>query len=148
MLIDYSIRSFEILGRKLTDVEKAETFSVFNRVGLRMGIRGLPATYKEWLVMRQEHLEKDLIRSDFTIHLYKQYRKHLGLVRYELLKQAQGLVVPEKVKELLSFKTILLISTLLRVYKFTRLFKLEVILKNLILPGNYKKQVYGLDVMK
>ena len=148
MLIDYSIRSFEILERKLTDDEKAETFRVFNRVGLRMGISGLPPTYQHWLVMRKEHLEKDLIRSDFTIDLYKQYRKHLGLMRYVLLKQAQVLVVPKKVKELLAFKNILLMSPLLWVYKFTRLIKSEVILKNLILPENYKKQVYGLDVIK
>ncbi|MCW3105509.1 MAG: hypothetical protein JWQ09_15, partial [Segetibacter sp.] len=33
MLIDYSIRSYEILERKLSDTEKEEVFHVFYRVG-------------------------------------------------------------------------------------------------------------------
>src|ERR1700734_2359040 len=33
LLIDYTIRSFELLDRKLTDAEKAEVFDVFYRVG-------------------------------------------------------------------------------------------------------------------
>src|SRR5258707_4465587 len=41
MLIDYSIRSFELLQRKLTTEEKGEVFDVFNRVGARMGLKGL-----------------------------------------------------------------------------------------------------------
>ena len=90
MLIDYSIRSFEVLERKLTAEEKDNTFEVFYRVGLRMGIKGLPLNYQDWLIMRNEHLKQDLICSDFTVDLYKQYRKHLGLVRYWLLKQVTG----------------------------------------------------------
>ena len=74
MLIDYSIRSFEILERKLTEKEKEEVFTVFNRVGLRMGIKGLPETYQNWVIMRAEHLQKNMISSEFTIDLNKQYR--------------------------------------------------------------------------
>src|SRR5579859_3303596 len=33
MLIDYTIRSFELLERQLTAAEKGEIFDVFNRVG-------------------------------------------------------------------------------------------------------------------
>jgi uncharacterized protein (DUF2236 family) len=36
MLIHYSISSFELLERKLSDVEKEEVFNVFYRVGDRM----------------------------------------------------------------------------------------------------------------
>ncbi|MGA9326672.1 MAG: oxygenase MpaB family protein, partial [Salegentibacter sp.] len=42
MLIDYSIRSFELLERKLDLSEKEEVFSVFFRVGQRMNIKDLP----------------------------------------------------------------------------------------------------------
>lgn len=45
MLIDYSIRSFEVLERKLTEAEKEDTFDVFSRMGARMNINGLPANY-------------------------------------------------------------------------------------------------------
>jgi uncharacterized protein (DUF2236 family) len=36
MLIDYSIRAFEVLERKMSSVEKDEVFLVFNRVGNRL----------------------------------------------------------------------------------------------------------------
>src|SRR6187397_1935307 len=48
MLIDYSIRSFEVLERELTADEKNEVFQVFNRVGIRMGLTGLPTTFEKW----------------------------------------------------------------------------------------------------
>src|SRR6195952_418953 len=50
MLIHYSIASFELLERKLTDVEKEEVFNVFYRVGLRMGLKELPTNYKQWQI--------------------------------------------------------------------------------------------------
>jgi hypothetical protein len=146
MLIDYSIRSFEVLERKLTDKEKAEVFKVFNRVGLRMGIDGLPKTYQDWLLMRLEHLSDNLIRSDFTLDLYKQYRKHLGLLRYNLLKQAQVLVVPKHVNELLSLGNTALLKPALEIYKVSRLFKLDGLFKNVILPDDYKEQIHNLDI--
>src|SRR5260221_3507487 len=86
MLIHYSQASFELLERKMTDTEKEDLFAVFNRVGLRMGLKGLPANYNEWKVMRNEHLHKDLANTHYTIDLYKQYRKHLVRIRYKLLK--------------------------------------------------------------
>src|SRR3954469_6321169 len=57
MLIDYSIRSFELLERDLTQAEKTEVFNVFNRMGLRMRLTGLPTTYGQWKQMREEHLQ-------------------------------------------------------------------------------------------
>ena len=61
MLIDYSIRAYEVLERKLTQEEKEETFDVFYRVGVRMGIQGLPTTFEEWQKMRDKHLRDNLI---------------------------------------------------------------------------------------
>ena len=80
MLIDYSIRSYEVLERKLTDLEKEEVFQTFYQVGLRMRIAGLPQNFQAWNIMRTEHLQQDLLKSDFTIDLYKQYKKHLGTI--------------------------------------------------------------------
>jgi len=147
MLIDYSIRSFEMLERRLTENEKMEIFDVFSRVGFRMGIRGLPSSYQAWLIMRSEHLEQNLIYSKFTTDLYKQYRMHLGPIRYHLLKQAQLLLVPENVNKLLSLGTVPLLTPVLNVYKLTRYFKLEGLLKNAILPRNYQIQIKDLDVI-
>ena len=146
MLIDYSIRSFEVLERKLTEEEKVEVFDVFYRVGLRMGISGLPQGYSGWLNMRNEHLKENLINSKFSKDLYKQYRKHLGWLRFQLLIQAQVLVVPNKVNKLLNLGSIPYLKPVIKLYKIVRFFHLETILKNLILPRDYKTQIKDLDV--
>ncbi len=146
MLIDYSIRSFEVLERKLTLQEKEEVFQVFNRMGLGMKIAGLPESYNEWMSMRENHLKADLIKSNFTKDLYRQYKKHLGLFRYILLKQAQNLIVPRHVNKLLQLGNLPLLKPMLEVYKFTRLLKLEGLLKDAILPAKHKQQIAELDV--
>lgn len=101
LLIDYSIRAFEVLERPLTTAEKEEIFDTFTRVGQRMGIPGLPASYAAWLPVREQHLAADLEYSRFTADLYRQYHKHLGGFRYWLLRHAQRLVVPAHVRQLL-----------------------------------------------
>ena len=146
MLIDYSIRAYELLEQKMSVEEKQETFDVFYRVGDRMQIRGLPETYEEWLIMRKQHLEENLVRSHFTLDLYKQYRKHLGPLRYLLLKEAQVLVVPERVNRLLALGTIRFLQPVLTLYKKSRLLNLHGLLKDLILPSAYKKQIKELDI--
>jgi uncharacterized protein (DUF2236 family) len=145
MLIDYSIRSFEVLERKLSEREKEEVFYVFYRVGSRMGIKGLPATYRDWLIMREQHLEQDLVKSDYTADLYQQYRKHLGQVRYKLLLEGQILVVPERVNSMLGLGKVSLLSPVLEVYKLTRKLGIEWLLKSIILPPAYKSEIKELD---
>jgi hypothetical protein len=147
MLIDYSILSFELLDRRLTFSEKAEVFSVFYRVGLRMELTGLPSNYAEWVQMRQEHLEQNLIYSNFTNDLYRQYKKHLGLIRYGILKQIQLLLAPAKVVDLLPMDHFRWIIPFLGFYKLCRRLKIETYLRNSLLPNNYKMQILRLDKM-
>jgi hypothetical protein len=146
MLIDYSIRSYEVLERKLTDSEKEEVFQTFYQVGSRMQIRGLPESFTAWNIMRNEHLQQDLLKSDFTKDLYKQYKKHLGAIRYHMLKEVQVMVVPQRVNQLLSLGEISLLKPVLMLYKVTRFFGFEKILRNAILPEEYKAQVVALDL--
>ena len=145
MLIDYSIRSYEVLERKLSREEKNQVFEVFNRVGTRMGVKGLPTTFDEWAFMRQSHLHQDLKHSDFTDDLFRQYCKHLGIARYKILQEAQTLVVPETVRHLLGYRKSSLLHPLLAIYKVTRKLKLDWLLKALVLPGKYKKEIASLD---
>lgn len=146
MLIDYSIRSFELLERKLTIAEKEELFTVFRAVGEGMGVPGLPADLRMWERMRAEHLQENLIKSHFTIDLYKQYRKHLGWYRYHLLTNVQMQLVPERVKTLLGLGQGRLIDLLLPVYKMSQRMGAGVFLRNMLLPENYKMQVIDLDM--
>ena len=145
MLIDYSIRTFEVLERELSRAEKREVFHVFYRVGSRMGVRGLPNTFEAWEEMRQGYLHQSLQHSHYTDDLFSQYRKHLGVVRYRILLEAQTLVVPQQVRELLGFRRISLLSPLLGLYKLSSGMKADWLLKALILPSRYKDEIKALD---
>jgi len=145
MLIHYSQASFELLERRMTDTEKEDLFDVFNRVGLRMGLKGLPANYTEWISMRNEHLQQDLAKSHYTVDLYKQYRKHLGWKRYKLLIESQKLVVPRHAKLLLGLGKFAWLSPVISIYKLSRKIKIDWFLKSLVLPAAYKKQIKELD---
>ena len=147
MLIDYSIKAYEIMERKLNSAEKAEVFDVFNRVGQRMHIQDLPSNYSEWQKMRKAHLRQDLINSKFTRDLYVQYRKHLGPVRYFLLLETQNLITPAKVRLLLGFKRGSLLAPLLWMYKLSRKFNLDKLAKAIILPREYKAEIKSLDML-
>lgn len=146
MLIDYSVRAYELLERKLTFREKEEVFDVFYRVGKRMQVKDLPENYNDWLIAREVHLQNDLIQSKYTFDLYKQYKKHLGFARYAILIEGQKLVVPEHVMQLLHLKKILLLKPVVVIYKFSRLFKLDRLIKAIILPPTYKSQIKELDI--
>ncbi|MCF2446800.1 DUF2236 domain-containing protein [Dyadobacter sp. CY345] len=147
MLIDYSIRSFEVLERKLTVAEKDDVFKVFLAVGERMKIRDLPSTFEAWEIMRKQHLQDNLLQSDFTVDLYKQYRKHLGPIRYPMLRQVQIMVVPDRVNQLLSLGKIEFLKPVLWLYKGCRFFGFEKFIRNAILPTDYKNQVIELDLV-
>lgn len=145
LLIDYSIRSFELLDRKLSDDEKAEVFAVFYRVGLRMQLSGLPETYTEWLPMRDEHLRKNLVYSTFTADLYVQYKKHLGALRFIILKQVQLMLAPAPVASLLKLGEPGQLLPMLWLYSYLRKAKLEKKLRDALLPADYMRQVLALD---
>jgi len=145
LLIDYSMRSFELLERKLNYDEKREVFEVFHRVGSRMGLTGLPGNYEKYLEMRKKQLTENLYYSKYTPDLYKQYKKHLGAIRYLVLKQAQVLVVPPDVNRMLSLGKVRWLLPVVYIYKFFRLLKLQNLLKSAILPPNYINEVMALD---
>ena len=146
MLIDYSIRSFEVLERELSRAEKQEVFDVFYRVGSRMGVKGLPKTFEEWEKMRQGHLQQNLEYSHYTKDLLRQYRKHLGVVRFRILLEAQTLLVPKLVRELFGFRRNSLLKPLIGLYKLSRNLKVDWLLKALILPSKYKNEIKALDI--
>lgn len=144
MLIDYSVRAYELLERKLTQNEKDEVFETFYKVGCRMKISGLPTNYNDWLIMHHDQLQQNLIYGPFSKDLYQQYKKHLGFARYKLMKKIQAIIVPEEVNLLLKFKKGNVIKFILSAYKASRIIKLNEFFRNIILPNAYKTQIIGL----
>lgn len=146
MLIHYSIAAYEVLERKLSPVEKEEVYNVFYRVGVRMHLKDLPANYTTWLIDYAKHLDNDISYSHFTEDLFKQYRKHLGPLRYGLLLQTQQLVVPDAVKDQLGFGNFSAVSLLLPIYKATRIVHLDQAIRAVILPAAYRQKINDLDL--
>ena len=146
MLIHYSIASYELLEHKLSEAEKEEAYNVLYRIGVRMGLKDLPSSYDEWLPVREAHLMADLQKSEYTVDLFKQYKKHLGAMRYKVLVEAQKLVVPERVKELVHFSDFSLLTSAVPLYKISRMLKMDWLVKRILLPSAYMDQIKELDV--
>ncbi|HEX5668452.1 MAG TPA: oxygenase MpaB family protein [Chitinophagaceae bacterium] len=146
MLIHYSIASYELLEKKLSIEEKAEVYNVFYRLGSRMGVKDLPFTYQEWLPVRETHLMEDLQKTEFSIDLFRQYKKHLGATRFRVLIEAQKLVIPARVKELLKFNDFSFLTPAVPLYKISRLMKMDWLIKKILLPSEYMDQIKELDV--
>ena len=146
MLIHYSIVSFEVLERKLTDDEKEDVVNVFVRVGRRMDIPALPQSYPQWQQMYFAHNEQNLERTTLTADLFRQYRKHLGWLRYLVLIEVQKLIVTDRVRQLLGFKRPVFIRTALKSYKLSRNLNADKFFKSLLLPPLYKQKIRALDI--
>lgn len=145
LLIDYSIRAYELLERKLEMAEKEEIFDVFYRLGTGMQLHNLPSNYTQWLVQRNSALVANLQYGDFTKDLYLQYRKHLGGFRFLVLRLAQRLLVPQQVNELLGLGKNPFAAIMLGSYKISRWVGLQPVLKNALLPVAYKEEIKALD---
>jgi uncharacterized protein (DUF2236 family) len=146
LLIDYSIRSFELLQRRLTREEKAEIFAVFSRLGMRMGLAGLPADYADWERLREKHLRENLVMSPFSEDLYEKYRKNLGPFRYWLLLQGQALLVPASARRLLPLPAVVFIRPVIRAYKLVRLLRLDGRVRAVLMPKRFRASVASLDI--
>ena len=112
-----------------------------------MNLKDLPVNYKAWLIARKEHLDNDLQKSKYTVDLFRQYKKHLGSIRYRILVEAQMLVVPDKVKQILGLRKISLLKPVVPFYKLTRKLNLDSLVKAILLPAAYKREIKELDVV-
>jgi hypothetical protein len=145
MLIGYSERAYETLHRPLTNPEREELFATFREVGVGMHVPNLPTTYADWRTDREAHLNRDLVRSEFTDKLFQRYREQLGNWRYSLLRQVQGMIVPDQVNQLLSLPQNRLLTHSLGVYGVLTKLGLRSVVQRILLPTEYLGQIRGLD---
>ncbi|QHS58780.1 oxygenase MpaB family protein [Chitinophaga agri] len=141
MLIYYSISSFELLERKLSNQEKDEIVRTFARIGRQMHIQDLPADYSEWKEIYANQVIRNLLKSSFTEDLFKQYRKHLGGFRYFLLLDIQRSLLSKHVNSLLALGRPRVVPLLLCVYRKVRRFRLHEQLILMMVPGKFTRQV-------
>ena len=141
MLIDYSILSFELLERKLKNNEKEAIFEVFINLGTRMNLENLPKNYDTWKIDRNIHLENDLEKGKLTLHLFEQYKKHLGSARYFLLLQIQKMLVPQSVHNKLFRTSYFPMFLLVYLYKLSKIIQIDRLLKWILFPKKYKQQL-------
>ena len=145
MLVDYSERAHRMLYGPLSAAERAELYAVFRRVGRGLNVRELPEDYARWREDRRAHLERDLTFSRHTALLYKQYRRHLGEWRYQILLGVQGLLVPERVRRLLGLRRRAVFSALVGGYgEFLEVPGLRQLVRWLMIQPRYRGEVAGL----
>jgi len=147
MLIDYSERAYETLHRPLTDPEREELFCTFREVGAGMSVPDLPTTYANWKIDRDAHLNRDLVRSDYTNTLFRRYREQLGGWRYDLLRQAQAVLVPDQVSQLLGLPQKPWLNNSIGLYKILNALGLRSMVQRVLLPTEYLAQIQGLDMV-
>lgn len=145
MLIDYSERAYTLLHRPLLPHEQAELFKVFLAVGAGMNVPDLPATYDDWKRDRQTHLARDLEHSVYTDKLFQRYREQLGSWRYNLLLQAQSLLVPDEVKKRLPLPEKPLLAQTVGLYRLLNGLGLRSVVQRVLLPTEYLGQIQALD---
>jgi hypothetical protein len=145
MLIDYSERAHELLARPLTAQEKADLYDVFYRVGVGLGIPGLPSSYDDWRLDRQLHLERDLVRSTATDTLYSRYRDQLGAWRFGVLLKVQSLITPQHVRRLLDMRSSRIMRPLLRLYPLMIRAGLRSVVQQALMPAEHLQSVRALD---
>lgn len=104
MLIDYTIRTYALLVKPMTSEQKDDVYDVFYRMGTRMRLVNLPATYDAWLPDRTTHMRNNLVMNKHTPDLFAQYRKHLGWLRYTIMWQVQAHLAPFTVARLLKLR--------------------------------------------
>ncbi len=145
MLIDYSQRSFELLFRPLSNVERTEIYYQFRRLGEMMHIKELPDDYAGWRKDRLLHIERDLDYTPHTRQLFGQYRKHLGEWRYRLLLDVQALITPHKVRRLLNLSANNPLSYLIWSYRFVDGLGLQTLARRALLPADQIEAVERLS---
>ena len=145
MLIDYSIRSYEVLEKPLTSEEKEEVFEVFYRMGTLMQIDDLPGNFEVYERQRKNHLQQHLYYGDFSAALYRSYREHLGPVRYFLLKQTQKFLLPAEARNHLNMNSVSILKPLLWLYRLSKNLDIDRSLRRIILPNQYLNQIEDLD---
>lgn len=145
MLIDYSMRAFETLHRPLTNPEREDVFATFREVGTGMHVPDLPTNYADWQIDRETHLNRDLVRSEFTDKLFQRYREQLGNWRYDLLRQAQAVLVPKQVSQRLALPEKPFLRYTIGLYKVLNALGLRSVVQRVLLPTEYLDQIRGLD---
>lgn len=145
MLIDYSIRAFELTEEKMTLTQKEDVYSVFFRMGQLMHIKDLPSNFIEWQEQRQLAIHQHLVFSGYTKDLYRQYHKHLGRWRYWLLLRIQVMLIPDPIRKMIGLKKdgftriALWFYLLFRPYRWMQQVRLQ------MMPIAFRQQIRGLD---
>ncbi|MDI3319362.1 oxygenase MpaB family protein [Pinibacter soli] len=147
MLIHYSIASFEVLDRKLTDREKDDVVEVFYRMATRMGLSNIPSSYATWQTEYSQQQASNLQYSKYTADLFKQYKKHLGSFRYFILLESQKLVANEIVLENLNLGKSSVIKPMVYIYKIVRRMNAEWFIQSILLPAQYKTQIRQMNMV-
>jgi ER-bound oxygenase mpaB/B'/Rubber oxygenase, catalytic domain len=148
MLIDYTIKAFELSHGSITINQKEEVFDTFILLGKHMEIEKLPIDYPNWEIDREKHLRENLAFTEFTKDLFTKYRKHLGKFRFWILVEGQKELLPDHVKTLLNLNGVSRIGTLLKMYPHFNNRLIMNKLPLLLIPEKYHGEIRTMNALK
>jgi uncharacterized protein (DUF2236 family) len=140
MLIDYALAAQAYLNRRtVTESEKEAYYQDQRGFFEAMGIRELPATYAEYLPVREQQMREQLKRNAYTDPLFEAYRKDLGGFRYWIMCQFMACFVPEGLVKELGLKRSKLFGVAYRLFPWIRCRAVSKALHLMLLPGRVRK---------
>lgn len=148
MLIYYSISTFELLERKLSNEEKDEIVRTFAKIGHQMHIQDIPFNYNEWKKNYEYQQTRNLLKSSFTEDLFQQYKKRLGAFRYFLLLDIQRMLVSNHINNLLRLGRPRFVQLLIPLYRQIRKYRLHKQLILMMVPRKFRKKVKAMDLSR
>ncbi len=148
MLIDYSERAAQLLGRPLDSGAQEELYADFRRIGEGLGIAELPPDYTTWHTDRARRLAEDLAWVPSTAVLYAAYRRQLGPWRYGLLRELQGALVPPLVRALLHLPGPAHGMHLMAVFRALRSLRMAPAVRRLVIPVRHWNDLKALEPLR
>jgi uncharacterized protein (DUF2236 family) len=145
MLIDYSERAAQLLGRPLGPGAQEELYADFRRIGEGLGIVELPPDHTTWRTDRARRLAEDLAWSPLTAALYAAYRRQLGPWRYGLLRRLQAVLVPPIVRRLLQLPGPAGGTHLVTMFRALRSLRLAPAVRRLVIPPRHWNDLQALE---
>jgi hypothetical protein len=139
MNIEYAMRSFELVfHRPMTGTERTALLQEFRRMGALMDIPFMPETVEEYQAVRDTRVTC-FKSTGATTELLKSYRAALGVFRYWLLKVVYGIIVDERVLNLLDIEQGYLPRAIRRLYPHLAGTRLEQWILQVIVPRKMKR---------
>ncbi len=146
MIIDMGERTYELFHGPLSPEQRLEYFEMCRTMGQWMEIPNIPQSYKEYLYVREESLQRNYRPSEHAEKLFQSYRYHFGPLRYYIVERIMALLSPAPLKPFHHFQTGRFFPLALKLYRRVRSKYTITLLERILIPKRYRRQAHAINV--